>query len=89
MECENELALFVIQGIEKNRQMATRDTMNWFCGCGELPSTVQKYEELFIVAQKSKHLFTLEKKNTYIYIYIEYIYIILQIMNRVLEVLIK
>ena len=51
LECENELALFVIQGIEKNRQMATRDTMNWFCGCGELPSTVQKYEELFIVAQ--------------------------------------
>ena len=26
LECENELALFVIQGIEKNRQMATRDT---------------------------------------------------------------
>ena len=26
MECENELALLVIQGIEKNRQMATRDT---------------------------------------------------------------
>ena len=50
LECENELALFVIQGIEENRQMATRDTNNWFCGCGELPSTVQKYEELFIVA---------------------------------------
>ena len=25
--------------------------LNWFCGCGELRSTVQKYEELFIVAQ--------------------------------------
>ena len=27
LECENELALFVIQGIEKNRQMATRDIL--------------------------------------------------------------
>ena len=52
MRCERELSVFDSKVLRDSTEVATRD-IGTGCGCGELPSAVQQYEELFIVAHPS------------------------------------
>ena len=49
MRCERELSVFRSRVLRDSTEVATRD-IGTGCGCGELPSAVQQYEELFTVA---------------------------------------
>ena len=49
MRCERELSVFESKVLRDSTEVATRDTGTG-CGCGELPSAVHQYEELYIVA---------------------------------------